>query len=294
MKRMILTLFAFLATLFLVLSHGLLVAQLSTEQLALLDEHVFGGLPSDDSVFIRRGYVMSYDQTRRVPSWVAYHVKPDYLKTPPREGAFKTFRTDPDITNPVKKSEYNGLLAQRGYARGHLAPYAIMGGDRDGDGELAKDGDDFDKQTVFQGNFMSNIAPQNHLDFNGSGGLWFKLERWVQDTAVKTHGHEVSVFAGCIFGVGTHEKVGPNKDIAVPAMFFKIVIRKRPSGEPPKVLAFLFPHQRSRHGDIEDFLVSIDVVESLTGLDFLKDLDDEMENSLEDKDTRDFWTDFLT
>jgi DNA/RNA endonuclease G (NUC1) len=57
-------------------------------------------------------------------------------------------------------------------------------------------------------------------------------------------------------------------------MFFKIVVLEDPDPdvETPVVLAFLFPHQRARHGEIENFLVSVDVVEALTGLDFLRRL----------------------
>ncbi len=73
----------------------------------------------------------------------------------------------------------------------------------------------------------------------------------------------------------------------------KIVIRQDPADDVPRVLAFLFPHQRSKHGDIEDFLVSVNTIESLTGLDFLNELDDEIEDSVEAVDTWDFWDDFL-
>jgi len=38
-------------------------------------------------------------------------------------------------------------------------------------------------------------------------------------------------------------------------------------------------------------VVPVDVIESLTGLDFFSDLDDEMEALLERTDTCDFWTD---
>jgi endonuclease G len=260
----------------------------------LVDEHAFGGLPSDSSIFVRQGYILSYDAARRVPRWVAYHVKPDYRKTPSRKGAFKKFRTDPDVSNPVKDSDYVGLFGSaQNYARGHLAPYAVMGGDRDGDGLLAADGDEDDKLTVFESNYMSNIAPQNHFNFNGSGGLWFKLERWLQDDVVEEGGHEVWVFAGCIFGEGEAEKVGPNTDIALPPMFYKIVVRQEQNEDVPRILAFLFPHQRSKHGDIEDFLVPVDVIESLTGLDFLSDLEDDIETWLEAQDTWDFWPGFL-
>lgn len=266
--------------------------QFSAEQQTLIDEHVFGGLPSQGNLFFRRGYVISYNATMRVPSWVAYHVTPDFRKTPKRKGRFSSFRKDPDVNNPVVDRNYVGLLKRRGYARGHLAPYGVMGGDRNEDGQYAADGDDFDMQTVFQGNYLSNIAPQNHREFNGSGGLWFKLERWIQDVVVRENEQEVWVFAGTIFGAGTPEQVGRNDDIGVPPMFFKIVIREIADGEDFHALAFLFPHQRSSHGDIEDFLVSIDVIESLTGLDFFTDLDDETEDWFEDMDTWDFWDEF--
>ena len=55
------------------------------------------------------------------------------------------------------------------------------------------------------------------------------------------------------------------------------------------VAAFLLPHHREKHGDIQDFLVSIDVIEALTGLDFFKDLEDELEEWLEDADTFENW-----
>lgn len=291
MKRAILAGFVFLLALPAANSNS--SPPFSPEEQALLEEHIYEGLPSQTNLFLRQAYVLSYNDTMRVPSWVAYHVTPDYRKTPRRTGKFSRFRTDPDINNPVRTQDYLGLLSARGYARGHLAPYGVMGGDRDGDGQFASDGDEFDEETVFQGNYMSNIAPQNHSQFNGSGGLWFRLERWVQDEVVRDRGNEVWIIAGCIFGAGVPEKVGRNNDIGVPPMFYKIVILKSPEEDDPKILAFLFPHQRLKHGDVEDFLVSIDVIESLTGLDFFNELDDAAQDRLEETDTWDSWADFL-
>ena len=99
-------------------------------------------------------------------------------------------------------------------------------------------------------------------------------------------------FAGCIFGPGEHQKVGPNNDIWVPAMFFKIVIIRKPGSDVPQVLAFLFPHQYSAHGRIENFLVSVDIIEAMTGENFFSSLDDDVEKSLEAKDTWETWKRF--
>lgn len=254
-----------------------------------IDEHVFGGLPSHQQVHVRRGYVISYMPEARVPRWVAYHVTPEYRQTPAREGRYATFRVDPNISEAPRDADYLGLFGSRGYARGHLAPYAVMGGDRDHDGLLAPNDADEDS-TVFQANFMSNIAPQHQTGFNGPGGLWNALERKLQDEWVVEDDQDLWVLAGSIVGPGQHELVGPDSDIFVPPMFWKIVVQAAESGaELPVVLAFLFPHQRNAHGSIDDFLVSVDIIEALTGLDFFTDFDVSEQHALEDQDTSVNW-----
>ncbi len=111
----------------------------------------------------------------------------------------------------------NAAFTKRGFARGHLAPYAIMGGDRDKDGKLAEKDDD-DSLTVFQSNYLSNIAPQHHHGFN-----------------VEKQKKEVWILAGCVFGPGDPEKVGKEKDIWVPPMFYKIVVMDNPDTDIPIV-----------------------------------------------------------
>ncbi len=54
-------------------------------------------------------------------------------------------------------------------------------------------------------------------------------------------------------------------------MFFKIVITEEHGA--PEMLAFLFPHQIKKHGEIQDFLVSVNAIEAMTGLDFFSELD---------------------
>lgn len=261
---------------------------LKPEQSRLINEHVIGGLPSTNDVYVRKGYILGYNPSSKTPSWVAYHIRPDYRNTPARTGKFNRFMDDPQIEGEATNEDYKGLFTSRGYARGHLAPYAVMGGDRDNDGLMATNDED-DAQTVIESNYMSNIAPQNHNAFNGRPGLWWKLERWIQDDLVVKQGKDVWVFAGCIFGFGEHEMVGMTKDIWVPPMFFKIVIMDCPDTGVPYVLAFLFPHQRSAHGDIQDFLVSVDVIEALSGLNFFNALDAQTEKFLEDQDTWEVW-----
>lgn len=245
---------------------------------------LYGGAPSAEYV-TRGAYWLAYDNAHRIPRWVAYPVTPAFLETPDREGRFSSFRDDPDMSHEPSDRDYRGFFDSHDIARGHLAPYAIAGGDRDGDGLLALSDPD-DERVVFEINYMSNIGPQYHSSFNGSGGLWFELERFIQDGLVRGKGRSVFVFAGPVIGVRPMDYIGPNEDIAVPAMYFKIVVDQTAGG----LLAFLFPHQKTRNGDLKDYLVSVDMIEALTGLDFFHEFAPEQENSMEAVDTILYWS----
>lgn len=280
----------------------------------LVDEHIYGGMPGYDNILIRQAYIISYNHQHRIPNWVAYHIVPDYLRTVPRYGIFSNYRVDKNIPNPVTDADYQDLYAGgEGYVRGHMAPFNISGGDRDGDGllgvidnngdgkidrfdmqgmelwEYAEDADELSR--VYEINYLSNIVPQDADGFNGGSGIWRDLERYIQRKLVEEQEKEVWVFAGTVLGKGEMKKVGPNKDITVPPMFYKIVIQNDTEGN-PKVLAFLLPHHRVAHGDIQDFLVSVDIIEALTGLDFFRELEDDIETELEATDTWENWAGF--
>lgn len=304
-----------LAILFIVIAPNFSSAQnYSAYNQQFVDEHIYEGMPGYDNIYIRQAYILSYNHEHRIPNWVAYHVKPGYTNTVPRYGIFNSFRVDKNIPKPVKDQEYVGLYdAGEGYARGHLAPFNISGGDRDGDGllgvadtnedgvvnaddmkdlelwEFVEDADEISR--VYEINYLSNVVPQDHDGFNAGSGIWRKLERYVQNTIVEDQEKEVWVIAGTILGKGEMKKVGKNNNITVPPMFYKIVIRNDEEGN-PLILAFLLPHHKVPHGDIENFLVSVDIIESLTGLDFFRELDDSIEDSLEAVDTWVNWRDF--
>ncbi len=94
-------------------------------------------------------------------------------------------------------------------------------------------------------------------------------------------------FAGCIWGPQEMEKIGKteSRQTEVPPLFYKIIILEQDGLDYPWVLAFLLPHHRSARGEIADYLVSVDIIEALSGQDFFSDLDDETGDWLEDLDT---------
>lgn len=276
---------------------------LTPENLALYNEHIKGGQPDTDTLLIRNAYVLNYNTNFRIPNWVAFHIIPDYLNTPERKSRFITFRTDPDVTDAVDTDEYNGLNSSKGYDRGHLAPYKIMGGDRDSDGIYAKygtgtDSDTDDEKTVFQGNYMSNITPQHDRAINGSGGLWYNLERWIQEDIIRSHNKELWVFAGSIIiDKRDFEGVGRNNSIIVPDMFYQILIMNNPDETVPVVLAFLFPHFKEKQDPpdniIYNYLVPVNFIETITGLDFFNEFTLTDQEIIEGTVNIEPWKDFI-
>jgi len=269
-----------------------------SEKADALATHVFGGLPSDNTPLIRRGYVMEYDDRFRTPRWASWRAAAEYRVTPDRNlSRWGRFRPDPDIDNPVVGKDYRGLFRTAdNFARGHIVPYFISGGDRDADGQRAADGngaeivDLDDACTVFEINYMSNIVPQRHKRFNGAGGLWHALETRIRTMIDK--GHVFHIVAGPIYGEADVLMVGPDKDIGAPDMFFKIVIGQRGP------VAFLFEHRRNITDDgagcpldanLADCIVPVEVIERETGLDFFTALPGTRELELESTDGATTW-----
>jgi len=284
--RRLLTTFILVA---LAVGVSLLLAQLpcaawTEEEEMRISEHLPWGIPVSVSsavqttLSIMTAYIVSYSFETRCPEWAAYHVTPDYLEVPNREGKYKELHDHlgakyDDFTNS-------------GYDRGHLAPYKIAGGVREGVGLDCSSG--YCDQVIFEVNYMTNIAPQ-HRRFNQGGGLWYDLEEDVRDW-LDNETTDLWVIAGCIYLDGVHEAIGPGCDIWVPDAFFKIVAKDVGADE-PVVLAFLFPHQEARLGKVEDFLVPVDLIEALTDYNFFPDFT-EAESGWEAVSTALNWNNF--
>ena len=76
------------------------------------------------------------------------------------------------------------------------------------------------------------------------------------------------------------------ENVAVPNHFYKVVMDY--NGGNPKVLAFLLPHNNTTR-PLYEFVVTVDEVEEITGIDFFPGLDDEIENRLESSKNYKHW-----
>lgn len=160
------------------------------------------------------------------------------------------FRPDPSAPNCAELSDYKGS----GYDRGHLCPAADM---------------KISQEAVSETFFLSNMSPQAPV-FNR--GAWAKLEALAR-SYIRDSSDTLYVVTGPVF-LGAIENIGENK-VTVPLFYYKALYCPKRG-----MTAFLMPNRK-----IEDplmaWVVSVDMVESLTGTDFFPQLPDETQNKLE-------------
>jgi endonuclease G, mitochondrial len=227
-----------------------------------MDKSSFNYLPTSTSNVIikHKYYTLSYCEKYEQAEWVAYELKKNeighlHLKRP-------YFIDDPLVdSGSASWRNYN----HSGYDRGHLCP----AGDRK-----------FSKEAFDETFFTSNISPQKN-EFNA--GIWNTLEGKTRYWATKYDG--IYVITGGVLQPNL-ETIG-NEDVAVPEYFYKILLDNSRGGY--KMIAFLLPSEDSSK-PLYEFVVSVDEVEKMTGIDFFPSLPDDVENRLEKKSDYKDWS----
>ena len=129
----------------------------------------------------------------------------------------------------------------------------------------------FDKVAMSESFYISNMRPQKPR-FNR--GVWKRLENQVRRWVVEYD--ELFIVTG---GVLTDiiDTIGPN-GVGVPGSYYKIILDIEPEY---RVIAFLMPNEKSSE-PLSSFVVSVDSVELVTGIDFFIDLTDSLECAIEE------------
>jgi endonuclease G, mitochondrial len=104
--------------------------------------------------------------------------------------------------------------------------------------------------------------------------VWKRLEEKTRYWAAKYDG--IYVVTGGVLKAPL-KTIGREK-VSVPQYFYKILLDK--SNGKYKMIAFLIPNQKSDK-PLYAFVVSVDSIEKMTGIDFFPKLDDKTENRLE-------------
>ncbi len=217
-------------------------------------------ITNPSAVVAHTNYTLQYDERYEQADWVAYE-----LTKKEADGRVKRkddFREDPFVmTGSADLSDYR----RSGFDRGHLAPAGDM---------------KFSAKAMDESFFMSNMSPQRP-GFNR--GIWKELEtlvrRWAEENG------SLYIVTGPVLNKKYYPTIGKDK-VAVPEYYYKVLLDDT---EPVlKGIGFLIPNKKC-DDPVEDYAVTIDKVEKVTGLDFFPKLPDPEEEKIESRINLSLW-----
>ena len=228
----------------------------------------FAGMPAAKSININKDvsiidkgeFTIAYSEKLHHPVWCAYRI--------PKEPIYKidkrpNFKKDKSFKSCPAASSY----ARTGYDRGHMVPnHAIA----------TRYGVEAQKKTFL----MSNIAPQTP-ELNR--GIWREIEHRIADLFTAKYG-DIWVIIGAI---SNSSETLSGTNIAVPSAFYQLIAAE--DNNKIRALAFIFEQNIPWNVWPRHYIVSIDYLEEITGLDFFNKLDDVTEENLESQIPTRLW-----
>jgi endonuclease G len=232
------------------------------------DELIYAGLPivsgehGTIKVLKNIGYVSGYSDRAMSPLWVAYRLRHQEKISSAGERP-SGFSVDSRTFAKVNSSDYT----RSGFDRGHLAPnYGIAL--------------NFGREAQLETFLMSNIIPQTHAL---NAGPWKELEARAAIN-YPARFQEVWIVTGPIYSSSGPEIA---KGIRVPDSCYKIVIDE--TDGKVRCLAMVMKQDISPSASLDQYIVTVDEVETLTGIDFFGDLEDQVESKLESTKAERIW-----
>ena len=222
-------------------------------------DNLLVGVPSfTDYVADRLGFCTGFSRKFRQPLWIQYRLTAEEVQN---KIAVRSSRFYPDKFIPGSASPKDYI--RTGFDRGHMAAAADM---RWSEGAMK---DSF---------AMTNISPQ-HPDCNRK--IWKDLEELTRRWALREK--ELYVICGPLFfqeGIA----IG-NGTIPVPRAYFRIICDMTP---PRKMIAFIVPNQPCSKS-LKSLVVSVDLIEALTGYDFFSRFPAEVQKELQEESHFNDW-----
>lgn len=219
------------------------------------------GTPDTNDMIIRDIYALSSNDETKLADWVAYR-----LDTQTVFGNAKTTRiwkADPwlDEDETLEPDDYKYAHKVLKVDRGHQAPLASFKGTDD----------------WAETNYLSNITPQKS---NLNQGPWAKIENKERNLVKK--GNIVYVMTGSLFEREMDSLPQANEPHKIPSGYWKIIlIQPTSSYNSIKSASFIFDQETLKTDKIIDHLCTIDEIETRSGLNFLRELPDDIEEKIE-------------
>jgi endonuclease G, mitochondrial len=202
-------------------------------------------------LMIKPQYSLSYNRDKRTPNWTAWRLDSTWIGTAPRQDDFRPDTTLPAGWYQVLDSDYSGS----GYDRGHMRP----------SGDTTRSIPD--NSSTF---LMTNMVPQ--LAANNQGP-WEDFESYCR--TVVAGGNEIYIMSGVSGSIGNTAS-----GITIPQFTWKVAV-VLPNGnndlqrvnKGTRVIGIWVPNFTGTGLNINDvwrkYRVSVDSIESRTGLNFL-------------------------
>lgn len=236
----------------------LLIAQIAMPPAELVElPSILPGAP----IIRYTAHTVQYSNENRNPYWVAYELTAREVETITTKRSSRFLPDNrPGLTTATDTDYYRS-----GYDRGHLAPAADMR---------------FSAEAMKDCFYYSNISPQ-HPRLNR--GIWLTLENRTRQWAIEYGA--VFIATGPVFS-SDDGKIGDN-GVRIPAGFYKVLLDMR--SHPPKAIGFLFANTDEARGTLAAHMVSVDTIETITGIDYFAILPDSAEALLESACTPEDW-----
>lgn len=221
------------------------------------------GKDVNNFLLTKKQYVLSYNNTKRIPNWVSWKLTSSDIGTVPRRNNFDMDETLPQGWYRVKSSDYSGS----GYDRGHMCPAA------DRSANIP------DNTATF---LTTNIIPQAR---DNNQGPWADLENATRDWVKK--GKEAYIISG---GYGQKGVLSKGK-VAIPANTWKVIVLNDPNSggaagvtEKSRVIAIDMPNEEGiKNNRWQQYITTVRDLESKTGYDFLNLVPKAMQDKVEQK-----------
>lgn len=219
--------------------------------------------------------VIGFNEKYKLAAWTFHQLLPDVI-----EGGItrsNDFRPDPILKKKTAieadyflkrekedgKFEYDGF----GFDRGHLAPSADFR---------------WSEQGLSQSYYYSNMTPQRP-GFNRES--WAEVEYTLRNI-VENSPQRYFIITGPILHDSLPVIERSVNQIPIPELHFKIIVDLE--SDQPKGMAFLMPNRKCEK-PLYEYVVSIDSVEQISGLDFFPELPEQTERKIESNSDYNAW-----
>lgn len=216
-----------------------------------------------------KGYVVGFNCEYKMAAWTFHILSPDSIFE--RNKRTNNFKMDNSIScGTAKETDYflktenednKVKYKSMGFDRGHLVPSADLC---------------WSLEAMRETYYYSNITPQRP-EFNQKS--WASLESLVR-TIVDEENNPLYILTGPVLSKALEVNYESENKIKIPNFHYKIIADL--SMDHPRGMAFLMPNEKC---DLppSKYVVSIDSIERLTGLDFFSLINDTLELKIESK-----------